>query len=159
MRRRFAVLEEDKTAVFRHGDARPQWGGRGNLLFIGMEGSGRRKMAREAASMLGLEYAEADSPQTLERLLHGEARSIAVLFRELSDPALVSSIRNSSKTFYLMRQASDLAREQGDPSRTPVLAAAAESLEPSFMAAAHFILPLYATRDEWLADVAEKARL
>lgn len=159
IRRRFAVLEEDKTAVFSHGDAASEWGGRGNLLFIGMEGSGRREVAREAASMLGLEYAEAAAPETLLRLLEGEGRSVAVLFKELSDPPLVSAIRDFSKAFYLMRQASDLATAQGDPSRVPALAAAAQTMEPSFMAAAHFILPLYATREEWLEDVAEKARL
>lgn len=159
IRRRFNVQEADKTAVFRHGEAAPVWGGRGNLLFIGMEGSGRREMARAAASLLTLEYAEAAAPDTLLRLLDGERQSVAVLFKELIDPDLISAIRGSGKAFYLMRQGQDLAAALGDPSRAPALAAAAQSLEPSFMAVAHFILPLYATGEEWLADVAEKARL
>lgn len=159
IRRRFQVLEEDKSRTFGLDDAAPIGGAGGNLFFIGMEGSGRRSLARQAAERLGLAFAEADSPGALDRLLPGSGQAVAVTGADLADEAVRERLRASGKVFFLMSVAPILVKRSGDLSRLTELAAEVERLQPHFMTAAHFILPLAATEEEMLEDVAEKARL
>lgn len=162
IRRRFHVDEEDKTAVFRHGraEAAPIGGSSGNLFFLGMEGSGRRTLARAASVRLRLEYAEARDAPALRSLLDGKGRAVAVMTASLTeDPALAQSMRDSGKVFYLVRMPHELASRLGDASRAESLAGELARLDPLFMNAAHFILPSDETDEERIEDVAEKARL
>ena len=160
IRERFQVLEEDKSQTFRHGEpATPIGGASGNHCFIGEEGSGRRTQASLAAERLGLAVAEADSPEALARIVHGSNQAVAVTGVDLSVPDTAEALRSSGKVFYLMSMTPILAKRLGDLSRMEELAAEAERLEPYFMTAAHFILPVASTQEEMLEDVAEKARL
>lgn len=160
IRERYHVLEEDKSQTFSHDVAStPIGGASGNLFFIGMEDSGRRTLARLSAERLGLALAEAESAESLARILTGSNQAVAVTGADLTDPQIVSSLRASGKVFYLMSLARILAERLGDLSRLDELASSIARLEPSFMAAAHFILPVDATQDEMALDVAEKARL
>ena len=154
------VEEPDKTMVFRHGHSAAIGGTSGNLFFAGLQGSGRRLLARDAAQALGLRYAEASHALELAGLALAPGQAVAVLNHELfADADMVSALRESGKIFYLMRMASALAQSLGDPSRTRELAVLAQRMEPHFLRAAHCILPLEATHEEMLADVLEKARL
>lgn len=59
IRRRFEVQDGDRTVVHCASEAhQPIGGAGGNLLFIGLPGSGRRTLARAAAERLGLAFAE-----------------------------------------------------------------------------------------------------
>lgn len=160
IRERFDVLEGDKSLTFRHEDRAPIGGASGNLFFIGMEGSGARELARDAAARLGLAPAEASSPEAIEALLARTNQAVAVTAPSLvEDAALVSAMQSSGKVFYLMSLPHILATRLNDPSRTEALAAELSRLEPLFMNAAHFVIPVDATPEEMLEDVAEKARL
>jgi hypothetical protein len=160
IRERYDVLEEDKSQTFRHDVASAPIGGTsGNLFFIGMEGSGRRALAKLSAVRLGLALVEADSSDALESILAGSNQAVAVTGKDLSAPGILASLRASGKVFYLMSLAPLLAERMGDLSRLDKLAEDVALQEPHFMAAAHFILPVDATLDEMVLDVAEKARL
>lgn len=160
IRERYDVLEEDKSLTFSHDVAHaPIGGASGNLFFIGMEGSGRRTLARLSAERLGLTLAEADNSEALGSILAGSNQAIAVTGKDLNDPDILSSLRASGKVFYLMSLAPLLAERLGAPSRLDELAESIVRLEPHFMSASHFILPIDATLDDMLLDIAEKARL
>lgn len=156
------VEDADRTATFRHCDQdQGRIGGEsGNLFFLGLPGSGRRDLARAAAARLGLEYAEAASPDELRGILAGSCSSVAVDGDFLADaPALVQDMRSSGKVFYLVRLPHELAARLGDPSRAEALAADLARLDPVFMNAADFFLTSDETEEERLEDVAMKARL
>lgn len=156
---RVDVQEEDATRTFPGDLAQASIGGAsGNLFFIGLPGVGRRDLARASAGALGLAYADADSPQALKAALGGSGQSVAVTGVTLND-ALIQALRSSGKVFYIMTAAPILAKRLGDVSRLEELAAEVERLDPVFMRAAHFIMPLAATPEEMLEDVREKARL
>jgi len=161
IRKRFDVQEADKSATFSSAvAAAPVGGASGSLYFVGLEGSGRRALARAAAGRLGLNYREAASRQELEAALAGTGLAVAVTDAALlEEPGVVKALRASGKVFHLMSLAPVLAKRLGDPSRLEELARAVERLEPVFLGAAHFILPLAASHEEMLDDVAEKARL
>jgi len=160
IRERYDVLEEDKSHTFSHDVASAPIGGEsGNLFFIGMEGSGRRTLAQLSANRLGLALSEANSAESLERILTESNQAVAVTGVDLTDPRIVSSLRASGKVFYLMSLAQLLAQRLGDLTKLDDLAETIVRLEPHFMNAAHFILPVDATLDEMVLDVAEKARL
>lgn len=160
IRKRFDVEEEDKTMTFRHGDTSPIGGSSGNLFFLGVEGSGRRELARAAASRLGIAYAEAATRGDLEKLMASAGRAVAVTDPALAESRdLVQAMRDSGKVFVLMSLPHVLAARLGDPSRAEVLAADVARYEPAFMGAAHFVLTVDATFQEMAEDVAEKALL
>ena len=160
IRERYDVLEEDKTRTFSHDVAdAPLGGDSGNLFFIGMPGSGRKTLAGLSAARLGLALAEADCAESLARILTGSNQAVAVTGVDLTAPGVASSLRASGKVFYLMCLAPLLAERMGDLSRLEELVPEVERLEPHFLAAAHFILPVDATQDEMIENVAEKARL
>uniref|UniRef100_A0A7C4ELL0 Shikimate kinase n=1 Tax=Fundidesulfovibrio putealis TaxID=270496 RepID=A0A7C4ELL0_9BACT len=164
IRERFDVQEEDKTQSFRHDVAGQPLGGAGaSLFFVGMPGSGRRELARRAAKALGLEYAEAATPESLLALAQDlkKARAVAVTAggEALADPAVRDILRAGGKVFYLMSAAPILARNLGQLERVEDILRRLEALEPHFMSAAHFVQPVASTMEEMLEDVAEKARL
>jgi len=160
IRKRFDVEEEDKTMTFRHGDTAPIGGSSGNLFFLGVDGSGRRELARAAASRLGIAYAEAATREGLETALSASGQAVAVTDPSLAgDQDLVLAMRDSGKVFLLMSLPHVLAARLGDPSRAEALAADVARYEPSFMSAAHFVLAVDATFQEMAEDVAEKALL
>lgn len=162
IRRRFHVDEEDKTAVFRHdrADFAPIGGSTGSLFFLGLDGSGKRALARAASVRLHLEYAEARDASDLQALLAGKAQAVAVAGSVLAEvPALALAMREAGKVFYLMRLPHELAARLGDPSRTEALADELARLDPMLLSAAHFILPSDETDEERIEDVAEKVRL
>jgi len=159
IRERHDVLEEDKSVTFRADASAPIGGSSGNLFFIGLPGSGRRTLARLAAGRLGLAYAEAESSDSLPRILEGSGQCVAVTGADLAEAHVREALRASGKVFYLMSLPHILASRLNDPARTQELAAEAQRLEPHFMAAAHFVMAVAATEAEMLEDVAEKARL
>lgn len=164
IRERFDVQEEDKTQSFSHDVAGQPLGGAGaSLFFVGMPGSGRRELARRTAQALGLEYAEADTPESLAALAGDlkQARAVAVTAdgAVLADPATRDALRAGGKVFYLMSAAPILARNLGKLERVEDILRQLEALEPHFMNAAHFVLPVASSMEEMLEDVAEKARL
>lgn len=159
MKHRIDVQEEDASRTFSGDLAKAAIGGAsGNLFFIGLPGVGRRDLARASAGALGLAFVDADSPHALKAALGGSGQSVAVTGVALND-ALIQALRTSGKVFYIMTAAPILAKRLGDVSRLEELAAEVERLEPVFMRAAHFIMPLAATPEEMLEDVREKARL
>ncbi|WP_243312275.1 hypothetical protein [Fundidesulfovibrio agrisoli] len=156
---RVEVLEEDKTVTFGPGEDTSIGGASGNLFFIGMEGSGRRELARQAAERLGLTYGEAPDAPALARAAAGSGQSVAVIGEGLADPEQVQAMRASGKVFFVMRGVADLARNLGDPARAEELAAETARLEPMLMEAAHFIVPVDAAGEERIEDVVWKAGL
>jgi len=156
---RFDVQEEDASRTFSGNLASASIGGAsGNLFFIGLPGVGRRELAQASAGALSLRYVDADSPHALKAALGGSGQAVAVTGVALND-AVIQAMRFSGKVFYIMTAAPILAKRLGDLSRLTELAAEVERLEPVFMSAAHFIMPLAATSEEMLEDVREKARL
>ncbi|GFK92891.1 hypothetical protein NNJEOMEG_00719 [Fundidesulfovibrio magnetotacticus] len=161
IRKRFDVQEPGKSATFSSATALAAIGGAsGNLYFVGLEGSGRRSLARAAAPRLGLAFAEAATRAQLDRALAGKGLTVAVTGDSLLlEEGVAEALRASGKVFYLMSVAPILARRLGDLSRLEELAARVERMEPVFFGAAHFILPLASSEEEMLEDVAEKASL
>jgi hypothetical protein len=156
---RVDVQEEDASRTFSGDLARASIGGAsGNLFFIGLSGVGRRELALASVGALGLSYVDADSPHALKAALGGSGQAVAVTGVDLND-AIIQAMRSSGKVFYIMTAAAILAKRLGDVSRLAELAAEVERLDPVFMRAAHFIMPLAATPEEMLDDVREKARL
>ena len=159
IRLRIDVQEEDASRTFSGDLARASIGGAsGNLFFIGLPGVGRRELALASAGALGLSYVDADSPHALKAALGGSGQAVAVTGVEVND-AVIQAMRSSGKVFYIMTAAAILAKRLGDVSRLEELAAEVERLDPVFMRAAHFIMPLAATPEEMLEDVREKAPL
>ncbi|MFP5222685.1 MAG: hypothetical protein ACLGSA_10390 [Acidobacteriota bacterium] len=159
MKLRIGVQEEDASRTFSGDLATAVIGGAsGNLFFIGLPGVGRRDLALASAGALGLSYVDADSPHALKAALASSGQAVAVTGVALND-ALIKALRSSGKVFYIMTAAPILAKRLGDVSRLEELAAEVERLEPVFMRAAHFIMPLAATPQEMLEDVREKALL
>jgi len=159
IRLRVDVQEEDASRTFSGDLAKACIGGAsGNLFFIGLSGVGRRELALASAGALGLSYVDADSPHALKAALGSSGQAVAVTGMELND-AVIQAMRSSGKVFYIMTAAAILAKRLGDVSRLEELAAEVERLDPVFMRAAHFIMPLAATPEEMLDDVREKARL
>ena len=160
IRQRFEVREGGRTATHGQADASAPLGGTGgNLLFIGLPGSGRKTLARAAAERLGLAYAEAADTQALERSLARSGQAIAVTGMGLGAPEARERLRAAGKVFYLMSVAPILAKRLCDLSRLEELAQAVTANEPFFLQAAHFVLPLDATPEEMVEDVVEKASL
>lgn len=164
IRQRFEVRESGRTATHGQADASAPIGGTGgNLLFIGLPGSGRKTLARSAAARLGLAYAAAADAQALEYALARSGQAIAVTGTVtgmgLGAPEARERLRAAGKVFYLMSVAPILAKRLGDLSRLEELAQAVTANEPFFLQAAHFVLPLDATPEEMVEDVVEKASL
>ncbi|MFP5240317.1 MAG: hypothetical protein ACLGQW_10840 [Acidobacteriota bacterium] len=159
IKQRVQVLEEDKSVTFGPGGETSIGGASGNLFFIGMAGAGKRELARQAAERMGLAYAEAQDSQALALAAAGSGQSVAVTGEGLAGPEQVQAMRSSGKVFFVMRDVADLARSLGDPGRAEELAAETARLEPMFMEAAHFIVPVDATAEERIEDVVWKAGL
>jgi len=183
IRQRFDVLEKGRTATHGRAEAsQPIGGAGGNLLFIGLPGSGRKTLARAAAGRLGLTYAETAGPAgaaELDALAHAEAarmagpasqagldqllarsgQAIALTGVDLGASEVRERLRAAGKVFYLMSVAPILAKRLGDLSRLEELAGAVAAHEPFFLQTAHFVLPLDATPEEMADNVAEKACL
>lgn len=154
------VREADKSLTFSNADSGPIGGSSGNLFLVGLPGSGRRALADAVSGALGLTRVQAATALELRRVLEDSGQAVAVMDHELlADPDLTAAVRASGKVFYLMSVAPILAKSLGDLSRLEELAALVERMEPHFLRAAHFILPLASSREEMLADVLEKARL
>lgn len=160
IRRRFDVLDEDRTAIHgKAGTCTPIGGAGGNLLFIGLPGSGRKTLARATAQRLGLTYAEASEKAGMEALLARSGQAIAVTGVDLGTPEMRNRLRAAGKVFYLMSVAPILAKRLGDLLRLEELAEAVTTHEPFFLQTAHFVLPIDATPEEMAQDVTEKAPL
>lgn len=159
MKLRVDVQDENASRTFSGDLAQASIGGAsGNLFFVGLPGVGRRDLAQASAGALGLSFVDADSPHALKAALGGSCQAVAVTGVALND-AVIQAMRSSGKVFYIMTAAPILAKRLGDLSRLEELAAEVERMDPVFMGAAHFIMPLAATPEEMLEDVREKARL
>lgn len=147
----------------KRGDYADAWRDTGNVVLIGLAGSGKAELAGLLAGRTGAPVlSPADGPGAVEAL--GSSGAIIVLDDGLvGNPEVQPLIHGAGKVFYLMADSNTLsarvAKRDGVEDREPLwreTSARLAAMEPVFYGALHFILQAGGTMEEMVADAMEK---
>ena len=160
---------EDPTArkTFGKGERREDyadvWRDTGNVVLVGLPGSGKAELAGLLAERTG---APVLTPVTGSEAVEGldASGAVIVLADELvEDPDVQPLIHGAGKVFYLMADSNTLsarvAERDGVEDRESLwrdMSARLATMEPLFYGALHFILQAGGTMEEMVEDAMEK---
>lgn len=164
---RYEVGEPDASREFGKGEKRTDyadaWKDTGNVVLIGLAGSGKAELARLIAGRAGLEVTVPETPNRAVEAL-GPGNGIVVLDEALvADAAVTPLIHGAGKVFYLMADTRLLSgrvaeRESVDDAEElwREMSARLARLEPVFYSVLHFILQAADGPEAILDDALEK---
>lgn len=147
----------------RREDYADPWRETGNVILLGLPGSGRSELARLLAGRTGKPVlAPGDAAAAVEALA-GTGAIIVLPDRLADDPEVLPRIHGAGKVFYLMADtrllSGRVAERDGvrDADRLwRELSARLAEVEPTFYGVLHFILQGARTPDELVDDALEK---
>ena len=161
------VEDPEASKSFGKGEKREDyadgWRDTGNVVLVGLPGSGKAELAGLLAERTGAPVlAPVDVSGAVEAL--GASGAIIVLADELvGDPDVQPLIHGAGKVFYLMADSNTLsarvAERDGVEDREQLwrdLSARLAAMEPTFYGVLHFILQPSETMEEMVADAMEK---
>eukprot|EP00828_Plagiopyla_frontata_P032023 TRINITY_DN41819_c0_g1_i1.p1 TRINITY_DN41819_c0_g1~~TRINITY_DN41819_c0_g1_i1.p1 ORF type:complete len:443 (-),score=100.12 TRINITY_DN41819_c0_g1_i1:191-1519(-) len=161
------VEDPEASKTFGKGEKREDyadaWRDTGNVVLIGLPGSGKAELAVLLAERTGAPVlTPASGPEAAEEL--GASGAVIVLDDGLvGDPDVQPLIHGAGKVFYLMADSNTLsarvAERDGVEGREQLwrdMSARLAAMEPVFYGALHFILQAGGTMEEMVADAMEK---
>ena len=147
----------------RREDYADAWKNTGNVILVGLAGSGKAALAKILGDRTGLPVcAPADADGAAEAL--GGSGAVIVLDDGLVEDAAVRPlIHGAGKVFYLMADSNTLsgrvAEREGAPDREALwreMSARLAAMEPVFYEVLHFILPASGSSEDMAGDALEK---
>ncbi|CCH50591.1 nucleoside/nucleotide kinase family protein [Pseudodesulfovibrio piezophilus] len=163
----YDVEEPDVSKAFGQGEKRADyadaWKDTGNIVLIGLAGSGKRALSLLLNQEIGLPVVVPENSAEAKRSLDG-TRQIVVLDDALvEDLAIQPYIHGAGKVFYLMTDSNTVSerlaigRSGCDKQELWEKSSARLALmEPVFYSVLHFILPAGNSPEEILGDALEK---
>lgn len=161
-----AVENEKASKGFSKGERREDyadsWKGTGNVVLVGLPGSGKAKLASLLAERTGQEViSPVDAVEAVAAL--GREKTIVVLADELvEDDSVQPQIHGAGKVFYLMADSNTLSArvaERGGSDRESLwreMSARLAIMEPVFYSVLHFIMQATETPESLVEDALEK---
>lgn len=164
---RYDVLEADKSKAFAKGEKREDyadaWQDTGNVVLIGLAGSGKAELAKLIGEKTGKTVIAPSDADTASEALEGEGGIIVLDEALVDDPSVQPRIHGAGKVFYLMadtRLLSERIVERGEGEDKEALwrdlSARLARLEPVFYSVLHFILQGSQSSEELVGDAMEK---
>lgn len=163
----YDVEESDAERSFGKGEKREDyadaWQDTGNVILIGLAGSGKAALGSLLSDRTGLSVCTpANGEEAVEALgAHGQIIVLGDVLVE--EPAVQSLIHGAGKVFYLMADSQTVslrvAEREGVTDKEQLwrdMSARLAVMEPVFYTALHFILQAGQSPEELLADALEK---
>lgn len=166
IKEQYDVEDPEATKAFSKGEKREDyadaWKNTGNVILIGLPGSGKAVLAESLAERVGLELVTPDDVSTAVEALRGEQRIVVLNDTLVEEQDVQSLVHGAGKVFYLMADSNTLAtrlsERDGVEDREQLwrdLSTRLAVMEPVFYSVLHFILqpkPM----DQMLEDTLEK---
>lgn len=165
----YDVEDAEATKSFGKGEKREDyadaWKDSGNLVLVGLPGSGKTAVAEVLSERTGQPLVRPSGVEETVRVLGGE-NSIIVLDDALVEDSNVRPlIHGSGKVFYLMADSNTLSRRVAErdgiedhESLWRDMSARLAVMEPVFYSVLHFILQAAMPQEELVEDALEKVR-
>lgn len=163
----YAVQDSDASREFGQGERREDfadaWKDTGNVVLVGLPGSGKAELATRLAKRIDAPVlTPVSSDDAVEAL--GQSGAVIILTDALvEDPQVQPLIHGAGKVFYLMADTNTLsarvAERDGVEDREQLwrdMSARLAVVEPMFYGTLHFILQAVGPMDEMEADAMEK---
>lgn len=165
----YDVEDADATKAFGKGEKREDyadaWRDSGNIVLIGLPGSGKAAMAEILAERTGQPLMNPADAEEAVQTLGGENGVIVLDDRLVEDQAVQPVIHGSGKVFYLMADSNTLSQRvaelDGAEDRESLwqeMSARLAVMEPVFYSVLHFILQAAQPQEELVEDALEKVR-
>jgi len=163
----YEVDDADASRNFGKGERREDfadaWKNTGNVILIGLEGSGRRELAELLAARSGQGVIIPDSSEAAVEALAGSGRIIVLDDALVEDPTVQPTIHGAGKVFYLVADSNTLSSRVGKRRGTDDaeqlwrdMSARLAVMEPVFYGVLHFILQGVMSPEELVEDILEK---
>jgi len=161
------VEDADASKTFGKGERREDyadaWKNTGNVILVGLAGSGKAALAAILAERTGAPVAEPGDAAAAAEVLAGTGTIIILADGLVEDPAVRPLIHGAGKVFYLMADSNTLsarvAEREGAPDRETLwrdMSARLAVMEPVFYEVLHFIAPAFGSPEEMAGDALEK---
>lgn len=162
----YDVDDPNATKAFAKGEKREDyadaWKDTGNVVLVGLAGSGKAALAKSLSERTGAEVVIPDSVADASQLLGGEKRIIVLGDALVESPDVQPLIHGAGKVFYLIADSNTLAtrvaergQEEDREQLWRDLSARLAVMEPIFYSVLHFILQPQ-SHDEMVEDALEK---
>lgn len=164
---RYDVEDAEASTAFSKGEKREDyadaWKDTGNVVFVGLPGSGKAELAQLVSERTGMEVDVPISTSEAIDALGGSGRIIILTDDLVEDAQVQPLIHGSGKVFYLLadtRLLSDrVSKRKGEGEADDLwrsLSARLAVMEPVFYSVLHFILQGAQSPEELLSDALEK---
>ncbi|MEF2229947.1 MAG: hypothetical protein V3571_03380 [Pseudodesulfovibrio sp.] len=164
---RVDVEDADASRAFGKGvrreDYADTWRNTGNVVLVGLPGSGKAALAVILAGRTGAQVAVPGDAGGAVSALAGTGSIIVLDDRLVEDPAVRPLIHGAGKVFYLMADSGTLsdrvAERDGIADREALwrgMSARLAVMEPVFCEVLHFIVPALGTPGDMAGDALEK---
>ncbi|MDD3313257.1 hypothetical protein [Pseudodesulfovibrio sp.] len=163
------VQVEEAGATRSHGkgerreDYADAWRDTGNVVLVGLPGSGKAALAEALAERTGAPVATPGDAAAAAAALAGRGTIVVLADGLVEDPAVRPLIHGAGKVFYLMADSSILsaraAEREGAADREDLwreFSARLAVMEPVFYEVLHFIVQAGGTPDAMVGDALEK---
>ncbi|MGL1861933.1 MAG: hypothetical protein OCC46_05350 [Pseudodesulfovibrio sp.] len=163
----YEIEDADTTRSFGKGETREDyadaWKGTGNVVLVGLPGSGKVELAQLLAERTKLPVVTPATADEAINILGGKSTIIILDDTIVEVPTVQSLIHGSGKVFYLMADSKTLAariaeRDSVDDEETlwREMSARLAVMEPIFYGALHFLLQATTPTEELVEDALEK---
>lgn len=163
----YDVEDAETTKEFGKGEKREDyadaWSDTGNIVLVGLPGSGKRALGELLAGRTGLSVCLPKSAEEAQEALGGEKKIVIISDELVGDETVQPLIHGSGKVFYLMADSNTLssrvADSASDEEREQVwrdCSARLAVMEPAFYSVLHFILQAAQSPEEMVEDALEK---
>lgn len=161
------VADSDRTKTFGKGERRQDfeamWSETGNLILVGLPGSGRSALGERLSARLKRPLLAVDDADALKKSMSATDTIMIVAETLFDDDRTIESIGRIGKVFYLMVDARTLASRMAERSPEDGMdrlwresADRLERMEPRFMRALHFVVQAGSSPESMVQDVLEK---
>lgn len=147
----------------RREDYADAWKNTGNVILVGLDGSGKQQLARLLSERTGLDVAIPVNPGEAADLLAGGKRVIVLSDDLVEDQTVQPQIHGAGKVFYLMADSNTLSERiacrDGVEDREQLwrdMSGRLGVMEPVFYGVLHFILQGALPSEELVEDALEK---
>lgn len=147
----------------RREDFADAWKDTGNVILVGLAGSGKAALAGVLGERTGLPVRAPADPAGAVEALGGFGAIIVLDDRLVEDCAVRPLIHGAGKVFYLMADSNTLsgrvAEREGAPDREALwrgMSARLAAMEPVFYEVLHFIVPASGSPEDMAGDALEK---
>lgn len=163
----YDVQEAEVAKSFSKGEKREDyadsWSNTGNVILMGLPGSGKGELGQILAQRTGLPLANPATAEEAVELMKGDGNIIVLVDELVEDQSVQPLIHGAGKGFYLMADSNILSQRVAErdtiEDREQLwrdLSARLAVMEPIFYGALHFILQAGQSAEEMAGDALEK---